>query len=146
MRGLPAKGGEYSLYGVSGVELEFLGLDRFHNTPRGEKGMEREEELCKRMRQLGAAWEGDRTADNEFEYYASSGLCDGKSKRRFELLVGWPAGGGIWVLRVLEYDAEKRGVGVVRNAFTIDERCEALEELGGIFYEDAKQCQFLDLR
>lgn len=59
------------------------------------------------------------------------------------IIVGWPAGGGIWV-----YDATEphdKDAGIVHNAHSMEERCEVIEKLGGKFYENPKDCPDLDL-
>lgn len=50
--GWPAKGGVYILERCLGVELDFLGLDRFHNTPRpsGPDAAAEEEAHCNKSK------------------------------------------------------------------------------------------------
>lgn len=52
--GWPSKGGIYILEGCLGVELDFLGLDRFHNTPRpsGPNAAAEEEAHCNKSKNL----------------------------------------------------------------------------------------------
>lgn len=54
VHGWPSKGGVYVFSTMDGVEMDFMGLDRFHTTLRPPKSAE-EDALCGRMRQLGAA-------------------------------------------------------------------------------------------
>ena len=52
--------------------------------------------------------------------------------------VGWPAGGGVWVLNITEHEAWDRDAGVVHYAHDMEERCRVIERLGGVFYENPK--------
>lgn len=45
--------------------------------------------------------------------------------------VGWPAGGGVWVLKTTLRDACDRSVAVTHNAYNMEERCKAIEQVGG---------------
>lgn len=58
-------------------------------------------------------------------------------------IVGWPSGGGIWVLTATERSGTSAGV--IHNAHTMDERCKVIEKLGGKFYANPKDCPDLDL-
>jgi hypothetical protein len=57
-----------------------------------------------------------------------------------ELLLGWPESGGVWVLKVNQSDAARKGVGRIKNAFTIEEHCSVIEQLGGKFHSNPKDC------
>ncbi|KAL7802069.1 hypothetical protein V8C44DRAFT_345971 [Trichoderma aethiopicum] len=144
VRGWPSKGGIYVLSHVFGVELEFLGLDRFNNTARPSipdpaAASEEEEAHCNKMRQLGARWYKSEE-DYRFSNYAPE-LFD-----RDIIYVGWPAGGGVWVLFLPSRSyARMDGVAIIHNAFNMEERCKAIEQLGGRFYENPRDCPFLDL-
>ena len=90
------------------------------------------------MRQLGARW-----FENEIRYgfYAHSPEYFDMNMK----YVGWPAGGGVWVLFISRARARMKGTGVIHNAFNMEERCKAIEQLEGRFYENPKDCPFLDL-
>ncbi|KPM45863.1 hypothetical protein AK830_g607 [Neonectria ditissima] len=126
--GYPSKGGTYALGGCTAVELAFLGVDRFAAAQREEEE-EEEDAFCARMRQLGARWSGDGGAGPEPVLY-----------------VGWPAGGGVWAVR-RSYRAGPlgKGLGRISNAVTMAERCAVIEQLGGVFYADPRECPDLDL-
>jgi hypothetical protein len=47
--------------------------------------------------------------------------------------VGWPLGGGVWVLNITLDDAHERGAGIIYNAHDMDHRCKLIEQLGGLF-------------
>ena len=52
--------------------------------------------------------------------------------------MGWPGevpSGGVWVLWTKRIEDAEKGVARIRNAFTMHERCKAIEMLGGKFYE-----------
>ncbi|ROW14347.1 hypothetical protein VPNG_04014 [Cytospora leucostoma] len=140
IQGLPACGGEYLLSGATGVELDFLGLDRFRDTerpPGAVAGSPDEEAHCDRMRQLGALWFPDT---HTFVEWAVGDTGDSPY-----IKVGWPAGGGVWVLSSTEDEAGEMGVGIIHNAYNMEERCKALELLGAVFYEEPRDCPDLDL-
>ncbi|KAM0446740.1 hypothetical protein ACHAPV_003792 [Trichoderma viride] len=139
VKGWPSKGGIYILYPCLGFELDFLGLDRFHNIPRpplSESNATAEEEShCDKMRQLGAQW-----WETEAEYSANR-----YKPHYMEVIAGWPAGGGVWVFKTSDTKARVRGAAIIHNAFNMEERCKAIEQLGGVFFEDPKDCPDLDL-
>ncbi|KAK4234773.1 hypothetical protein C8A03DRAFT_46965 [Achaetomium macrosporum] len=95
---------------------------------------------CNKMRQLGAVWWESENAWVKDElsvppYYIPE---------RF-LATGWPAGGGVWVLSTTEDIAAEKGAGMLFNAYNMEERCKLIEQLGGTFYADPKDCPDLDL-
>ncbi|RHZ44748.1 hypothetical protein CDV55_100713 [Aspergillus turcosus] len=141
--GYPSKGGVYILRSCFNVELDFLGLDRFNNTERPSKSdpdwQAKEEAHCNRMRRLGATWwrrESDEFLQHGLEYPKGT---DGY------LPVGWPAGGGVWVLHTTLGNASNIGAARIHNAYDMEERCRVIEMLGGVFYADPKDCPYLDL-
>ncbi|KAF4497364.1 hypothetical protein FAGAP_6467 [Fusarium agapanthi] len=119
--GWPAKGGYYS-HLCSVAELEFLGIDRFK--PANNL--------------LGAKWYRD-----PFHQLSDQDKNDDNNAPR--LFVGWPADGGVWAIHTTLFDSQKRGLGRIGNAFTMSERCEVIKQLGGSFYNNPKECSFLDL-
>ncbi|KAJ6014733.1 hypothetical protein N7540_009324 [Penicillium herquei] len=141
--GYPSKGGVYILHTCFGVELDFLGLDRFNNTERPSKldpnWQAKEDAHCDRMRRLGATWW--RTAADEF---LEHGLYPPESTDSY-LQVGWPAAGGVWVLQTTLDNAGHIGAARIHNAHDMEERCRWIEKLGGVFYTDPKDCPYLDL-
>lgn len=140
IQGLPARGGLFMLIEATGVELDFLGLDRFRDTPRPAgvgAGSSDEEAHCDRMRQLGASW-----WPGSLEYVKWRIGDNGGSPY---VKVGWPPGGGVWVLSTTYDEASEKGAAIIHNAYSMDERCKALEQLGAVFYEDPRDCPDLDL-
>lgn len=137
VRGWPSTGGFYIL-SCDGVELEFLGLDRFEPTPRSQDPAE-EDAFCANMRRLGARWyrdlEAEAAASLEGEYRT------GHVVKAF----GWPADGGVWALKMPEMDSYMKGMSRIRNAFSMEERCRQIEKLGGVFYSDPAKCPDLKL-
>jgi hypothetical protein len=137
VRGWPSKGGLYALQACDGVELDFLHLDRFKVTPRSQDAAEEDAHVAN-MRKLGASW-----WESEEEF-----IQDAIGYPRADtqiLFTGWPSQGGAWVLKTTWLDAADRGVGRIRNAFNMEERCRSIEQLGGTFYPDPKDCPDLDL-
>ncbi|KAL2017441.1 hypothetical protein VTK56DRAFT_2097 [Thermocarpiscus australiensis] len=138
--GWPAKGGMYTLL-ASPVELDFLGLDRFkpvlHPSPYDPTAAPDEEEHCDRMHKLGAHW-----WETDLEYFREKNddytPVPGIPGPFF--CVGWPAGGGVWVLSTSKRIAAKKNAGILFNAYNMEERCKVIEQLGGTFYADPKDC------
>lgn len=137
VRGWPSTGGFYTL-GCDGVELEFLGLDRFEPTPRSQDPAE-EDAFCANMRKLGADWY------NNLEAEVHDNLREEYQYNHEVKAFGWPADGGVWILKMPRMDAYMKGMGRIRNAFSMEERCREIEKLGGIFYDDPAKCPDLDL-
>ncbi|KAI3581820.1 hypothetical protein IWW34DRAFT_729591 [Fusarium oxysporum f. sp. albedinis] len=138
VHGWPAKGGFYA-HLCSVAELEFLGLDRFKPSNKSDDP-EKEEAHCSKMRQLGAKW--FRNPDHQLR--AGEKLRNGEPDAPL-LFVGWPAGGGVWVIHTTLSQSARKGLGRIGNAFTMEERCKMVEQLGGRFYADPKDCPHLDL-
>jgi hypothetical protein len=61
------------------------------------------------------------------------------------MYVEWPSGGGVWVIKTTFEDAGDRGLGRIGNAYSMDERCEIMKDLGGTFYAEPKKCPHLNL-
>ncbi|KAJ5921467.1 hypothetical protein N7466_009793 [Penicillium verhagenii] len=141
--GYPSKGGVYILRVGFGIELDFLGLDRFNNTERPSKldpdWQAKEDAHCDMMRRLGATW-----WRRESDEFLKHGLEPPKPTDGY-LRVGWPAAGGVWVLHTTLGNAGGIGAARILNARDMEERCRWIEKLGGVFYADPKDCPHLDL-
>lgn len=153
LEGLPACGGLYTLT-PTGVELDFLGIDRFHSVERptdgrGERGAAEEEAFCDKLRLLGAEW-----IPNTYAQLKES------TQEDIYLMVGWEplpgsslaevkaedvSGCGVWVLKVSERESYNKEIGMVRYARSMEERCRILERLGATFYKNPKECPDLNL-
>lgn len=131
--GWPKIGGYYTLY-CSAAELEFLGLDRFEPSDRAQS-QEDEEAHCARMRKLGARWHPD-----DWEEFKATYEDDTP-----RLFVGWTVKGGAWALHTTKLASKENGLGSIGNALTMYERCKMIEQFGGVFYADPKDCPYLDL-
>lgn len=123
--GWPTTGGVWIHDRCSGIELEFLNLSRFELTPT-QRWSPEEDEFCRRLERIGAHFlkdEKEFTSTLEIPWVSS-------------LWYGWPSSGGVWALRLDdELKGARLGVGRIKNALTMDERCRAIEMLGGEFYE-----------
>ncbi|XDG03907.1 hypothetical protein ABKA04_003522 [Annulohypoxylon sp. FPYF3050] len=138
--GYPSSGGALVLPYCNGVDLDFLGLSRFESCDKSED-REAEDRHCALMRKLGA-WSVQSVDD----YILEDILGMQNSGSRTLVIAAWPKNGeGVWVLAVDEDEAWGKGVGAVWNAFTMDERCEIVEKLGGEFYQDPADCPHLNL-
>ncbi|RAK97299.1 uncharacterized protein BO80DRAFT_193815 [Aspergillus ibericus CBS 121593] len=132
--GYPRTGGIYAL-SCDGVMLEFLGVDRFKRTFTERKNDEEEDAFCAKMRMLGA-----RRWGCEVDWELSLMDLD-----RDVLVVGWSEGGGVWVLRIGGWRARREGLGcMLRNALSMQERCGVIVRLGGVFYEEPRECKDLE--
>ncbi|KAI2635873.1 hypothetical protein GGS26DRAFT_515175 [Hypomontagnella submonticulosa] len=130
VRGYPSYGGVYVLH-CTPVELDFLQLDRFHIAMRSSDQVE-EDIHCANMRRLGATWWESEGA------YRRRGMDMDRSNEPVTF-VGWPSGGGIWVLRTTLEDASERGIGRINNCYSMDERCRLIRQMGGTFYDQPEQ-------
>lgn len=95
------------------------------------------------MRKLGAQWWESETkySDEVFVSQYTGRFAPDKPV----LYIGWPASGGVWALSMDPWDAAKEGYGVIYNSLTMEEQCEMIGEFGGTFYQDPKDCPYLDL-
>jgi len=140
--GHPSTGGILVLERCNSVDLSFLGLARFKTALRSDDPDE-EDRHCALMRQLGA-WYFRSATDYD---YASFGYRDDLDRRKM-IVAAWPQGGtGVWVLVArTALDGAEKGFGMIRNATSMDERCEVVQKLGGKFYSDPRDCPDLDLK
>ncbi|PTB65188.1 hypothetical protein BBK36DRAFT_1204443 [Trichoderma citrinoviride] len=146
VKGWPSKGGIYILEDCFGIELDFLKLDRFHSQPSPsgpDAAAEEEEAHCNRMRQLGAVW-----WESKEQWFLQKLMEPNepslRRRQRF-VKVGWPVGGGVWVIDITVDDASTRHAGIIYNAHDMEERCRLIEQLGGVFYENPKDWLDVDL-
>lgn len=59
--------------------------------------------------------------------------------------VGWPTRGGVWVLKTTAHLSYRLGTGRTHVAKDMEERCQVLETLGAVYYENSEDCPDLDL-
>ncbi|KXH53422.1 hypothetical protein CNYM01_01167 [Colletotrichum nymphaeae SA-01] len=155
--GWPSTGGFYMLH-CDGVDLEFLGLNRLVPTPRSDDSAD-EDAHCINMRKLGAKfyksdWDyhlKTTTHENPQDRYQkairlgkdnlSAAEETYKVAEKFIEVFGWPTTGGVWALKL---STDKIHTFGIRNAFTMDEKCRAIEMMGGVFYADPNECPGLD--
>ncbi|KJZ80019.1 hypothetical protein HIM_00733 [Hirsutella minnesotensis 3608] len=122
------------------VEMSSLGVDRFQDTDRAPE-QAGEDAFCTRLRMYGASFWGLPPQWPEYDLWCESidGCVEPIKKVDFE--VGFPTSGGVWVLNTSQgWDKLlPKGLGL-RNALTMDERCEVIKDLGGRFCEDTRVC------
>jgi len=125
--GWPSTGGIWVHADCYAVELDFLGLSRFEPSDT-ERFSPAEDDFCRRLEMIGADFYAREYDYNIQTYtYKESGVW-----------YGWPENapdGGVWVLRTKGIEDAELGVARIRNARTMEERCKAIEMLGGKFYE-----------
>ncbi|PSK35099.1 hypothetical protein B9Z65_1682 [Elsinoe australis] len=88
----PSTGGLLRRGHVTGIELDFLGLDRFDNVPRPSPyNATLEDGFCERLERLGAAHHKDDSDCFESMLHGT---------RRYRALLAWPENdaGGAWAL------------------------------------------------
>ncbi|KAK1976841.1 hypothetical protein LZ30DRAFT_602640 [Colletotrichum cereale] len=120
--GWPGTGGFYILQ-CDGVDLEFVRLDRIVPTPRSENPAGKDID-CINMRKVGAIfYESNR------DYHLKTTNLARKTSEEFIEVFGWPTAGGVWALKVATDKPHSFGI---RNAFTVDEKCRAMEMMGGV--------------
>ena len=135
----PSVGGIIIAQRVHAVELAYIGLDRFHTTPRSPNQAE-ENAFCMQLRKIGGKWW--RSYD-DFEMATGSKVRRMWPDEREVLFLGWPEQGGVWVLR---YDNRKMiggDLGPVWNAISMEERCMALEKRGAVFFESPEESEYV---
>ena len=136
----PSVGGIIVNTHVSSVELDFLNLPRFQSAPRSSNASE-EDEFCRQLRRTGAKW---WSSHGDFIEAVNSRLRPTSAKEREALILGWPKDGGVWVLKEANwYDFAGSELGIWRmgNAFTMEERCAAMEMAGAVYYKDPYNCE-----
>ena len=135
--GWPSTGGML-LREPNAVELEYLGIDRFHDSERSEDPAE-EDVFCTRMGNVGASWwqsEGDWVD-------AILGEREMSEQESIRLEVGWPEAGGVWILKYSIRNKPPPKIGKVKMALNMEERCQMIEGLGGKFYASSLECSDL---
>lgn len=141
VRGWQTKLGYYELWPCFAVELDFLGLDHQLQTVKRPENATDEEELCRRLRLLGAEyWQSE-----EHQIWAELTSENTVEIENLKFFVGWPARGGVWVLKTTVRLSYRLGTGRIHSAKDMEERCQVLETLGAVYYENPEDCPDLDL-
>lgn len=135
----PSVGGILVARSLTAVELDFLSLSRFSPTPRSYNVTE-EDAFCQRLRLLGAHWYSSYT---DYEFAHLYRLRQPTPDETQILHIGWPATSGVWVMRQENEFDQWDGVFRMRNAYTMEERCKALEMSGATFYENPEECKYV---
>ncbi|TVY47225.1 hypothetical protein LOCC1_G002412 [Lachnellula occidentalis] len=122
------------------VEMSSLGVGRFQDTERALEQAD-EDAFCMRLRMHGASfWELPPHWPEHVNWCEAIDSCV-KPTKKVSLEVGFPASGGVWLLDKSQgWDGlYPKSLGL-RNALTMDERCEVIKDLGGRFCEDIEVC------
>ena len=122
------------------VEMSSLAIDRFQDTPRALEQAD-EDAFCTRLRMYGASfWQLPPQWPEHINW------CEAvddwvKPKKKVSLEVGFPSSGGVWLIDTSQgWDGLYPQSLGLRNALTMDERCEVIKALGGRFCEDMQSC------
>lgn len=136
--GWPSTGGVLIHGGADLVILDFLHLDRFKESRRATTAKE-EDQFCSELRKAGAKlWR------HEADYIeATFDFRERTAKEEEELVLGWPQEGGVWVLFIANERARPKDFGRIHMAHNMEERCRVIEEYGGRFFADPKDCEHL---
>lgn len=129
---------------LSPIEMQFLGVDRFHESDRALDQAD-EDEFCSRLRLHGASFWTLPPKWPQKLLWCETIECVQPSKRAASLEVGFPSTGGVCVLNTTD-DRQLRGAERValQNALTMDERCNIIMDLDGAFCQDARNCPEMD--
>lgn len=165
---LPSSGGILAANRVHPVMLDHLGLDRMHDVPRPSNQSE-EDAFCTRMKGIGAEY-FDNQDDLEFASSNRRWIApdtwwppdkEGLGVGSYEdfmkshtaedihlvmkgpepIVHCWPEAGGVWVKPSHDFGEMSVNQGLMRNARTMEELCQAIKESRGWFYEDPKDCE-----
>jgi hypothetical protein len=133
----PSLGGIIIAAKAQPVELAFLAADRFYPTSRSPNAGE-EGEFSRSRRWWGGNW---WMSYHNFELATVFKAYQLWPDEIDVSYLGRPEdGSGLWLLRYGSYAAQRRDiereVGMIYNAFTMDERCLGIRLSGGTFFEN----------
>ena len=129
-RGNPSSGDLINGNGTA-AELEWLGLSRSHTADWSQE-LTAEDEFCYQILRLGARWWKSET------FYI---------RRPDQVSSGYPWPSNFSPTLHLGYHLQLSGESLpeewaqVQMAFTMDDRCRALVDIGAIFYADVRECE-----
>ncbi|KAL1971160.1 hypothetical protein VTN77DRAFT_111 [Rasamsonia byssochlamydoides] len=87
---------------------------------------------------------------NYDDYLDMHGARPKTKEETTRLVMGWPEEGGVCVLKIKGLKDDQGGgwtggwvdgLGAIQNAYTMRERCRAIEKLGGVFYDNPRDCE-----
>jgi len=135
----PSIGGIIIKTDLTPIELDFLSLPRFSSVPRSDNAAA-EDAFCRRLRLTEAKW-----YKNHWDYVGTHELFlrPPTSSEEEILHLGWPEKGGVWVMRQVDRGDSWEGMWRMRNAYTMTERCKALEMAGAKFYERPEESEYV---
>ncbi|KAK5158432.1 hypothetical protein LTS14_003451 [Recurvomyces mirabilis] len=138
VHGSPSTGGIWLHKDCYGVELDFLNVSRFEPaaTERVSDPVT-EDEFCQRLEWMGGIFFASERAyiDQVLENLDRSSDTWFEAARWWYAWPGVVPEGGVWALQVRADGRWEIGISRIRNAFTMEERCRAIEMSGGKFYE-----------
>lgn len=132
--GWPSTGGVIVKDAANSVDLVFLGVDRLHASERAATAAE-EDAFCEKLYLIGANWWEDEDDYNNVQL----GARRRSPVEEQELVFGYPANGGVWVLTYANRNDIPMDFGRINMARDMDERCSIMREYGATYYDDAGQ-------
>lgn len=137
VRAYPSLGG-IVLKSLTATELTWLGLSRSQPSLRSPDP-QTEDDFAFQLLRLGARW-WKSVSFHEHRYSQVSG---GGPYTVYPPVVevGYPSTGGVWVFALRSGERLPENWAKVVMAFTMDERCAALEEMGATFYAVVGDCE-----
>jgi hypothetical protein len=125
---------------LSPVEMSYLGVDRFKDSDRALEQAD-EDAFCTRLRMHGASfWELPPRWPENVNWCEDIDACVPPTKE-VGFAACYPASGGVWVLDTRHcWEGLPRKTAGLRNALTMDERCEVIKNSGGRFCQDILLC------
>ena len=156
----PSRGGLIVLERATAIDMDLLGLDPVHPSPRRDPDQEAEDHFCQQLLQLGARWFDSRqryqlvsAVANEEERFVEA-LEMGEEEELTPMEKSWfcvgissNSPGGFWVAEYLisqphlsnSDNPVPRDAAKVLFARTMDERCEILKDMGAPFFSSMEQ-------
>lgn len=133
----PSSGGVIIKDNANGVEMVFLGLDRFNPPSERFEDAEAEDAFGRELRKIGGKrWKSEqRYLDAYFAEGNGTKLTEAELKVN---IYGWPDNGGLWVLHYPTEEDVPNDIARLNMAFTMEERCQLLKEYNAKFYENPR--------
>lgn len=124
----PSTGGRFELEDPSAFELDVLGITNHFTECSNSANFTEEDDFVQKLRLLGGT------------FYEHAYWIRYKDAKRDEIhtWLGWPEDeehrGGVWMLTLRRSEMYQRKTARIKLARTMQERCQAIQMCGGVFY------------